>query len=81
MIRHQAPRVHGTTESRRKPLQVKEVACVILLGEEAGRPVVAALDDVHGHVGQHQSRASGHYPTTRAAPGALTAPKRNVVCP
>jgi len=45
-------RMHGAIETPRQFLQALKIETIVLLGKEARRAVIAALDDVPGHAGK-----------------------------
>jgi hypothetical protein len=49
-------------------------------GKEAGLPVVAALDDVQGNIGQRQASAARHGPLLMGQQRILFK-RKTVVCP
>ena len=80
VIRHQAPGVHCALETLSELLQMEEIARVILFGEKAGSPVIAALDNMDRNVGKHQTGAARHA-TLNADQGGRVDALENVVCP
>ena len=61
-------------------LQVEEIAGVILIGEKASGPIVAALDNMDGDVGEHKTRVARHDLLNADQVRRVDAPE-NVVCP
>ena len=59
MIAHKHICVHGTIKSLGQLGQRIQINAVVFIGEEAGRAIVAALDDVPGNAGKAQTGATG----------------------
>ena len=60
MMGHQDIRMHGAVLAHGDLAQIVEIASVVLIGEEAGLPVVAALDHVLRQIGDVGSGQSWH---------------------
>jgi hypothetical protein len=60
VVGHQHVGVDGAAEFVGKLVEVVQVELVVLLGMEADRAIVAALDDVPGDAGESKTRAAGH---------------------
>jgi hypothetical protein len=67
MVGHQAVRVHGAAFILRQPSEVMQEERAIFVIDEAGSAIVAALDSVHGHAGNHDPGTSGHLQATAPA--------------
>ena len=80
MVRHQAPGMHSALETPGELLQVEEIAGEILFGEKASGPIVAALDNMDGDIGQHKARVARHDSLNADQVRRVDAPE-NVVCP
>src|SRR5437773_2590693 len=72
MIGHQAIGVNGAVVPARKKAQVAQVGKVIGIAEKAASPIVAPLDHMESHFGNHDSSAAGHKSPTARAPAPLT---------
>ena len=66
MVGHQHVGMHPAGASLGVLAQPVELAAIVLVSEEARLPIVAALDHVHRHVGQHQTGAARHGGAPRA---------------
>jgi hypothetical protein len=55
----------GAAEQAGELLQVVEIERAVLVGEEAGAAVVAALDDVGGDAGEGEAGAAGAWPASQ----------------
>jgi hypothetical protein len=64
VIRHQTVGMQLAPSPVEHPSQMKEIETAVLVREETGSPVVAALHDVHGNAGKHDAGAARHDPTT-----------------
>ena len=60
MIGHEHVRMNGAAIFLGVDVQPMEIELIVLIGEEAGRPIVAALDDMQRQIGQKPARAAGH---------------------
>ena len=71
--------MHPATGLAREFSQPIEIDAVVLIGEETGLAVVAALDQVKRDVGQRQAGAAGH--EVLVWKGLARRVTENVVCP
>jgi len=60
VIGHEAVGMHRTAEAVGKLLQVVQIERVILFMEKTGAAIVAALDDVHGDLRDHEALVTRH---------------------
>src|SRR3989442_13087271 len=65
VIGHQAIRVQLASKAAEATRQVEQIKVAVFVVDEAWPPVVAALDDVYGHAGEHDAGASWHVRSTR----------------
>ena len=69
VVGHQAIGVHRAAELAGKIAKQREIERIIVLGEEAGATVVAALDDMDRHFGHGYARAARHRHSWDIRPG------------
>lgn len=60
MVVHQCVGVDGAVRFHRMTSQPFQVGVVVLVDEEAGLPVMAALDQVNGHIGEDDAGMARH---------------------
>ena len=64
--------MHFAPELERKLAQMKQVEEIVTVVCKASGPIIAALNDVNGYVGQYQPGLSGHSGTTATQLVGLT---------
>jgi hypothetical protein len=60
MIGHEAVGMHSNVVPRRDLAQVRQVAQVVVVSNEASTSIVSTLNDVESYSGQDQSRLARH---------------------